>query len=131
MRLVVFFVFMGIVVALTSGCTPSVPKAPPLATVKGTVQLDGKPMKNGEIEFEAIAQPPKTLQIENGAFSGEVFTGKNTVRFHMYKEGPPASTDPEKPKNWRPSTPVQRKSQVRLRCAWGGKSDLKFDMTSK
>jgi hypothetical protein len=41
MRLVVLIVCMGIVVSLTAGCTPSVPKAPPLATVKGTVKLDG------------------------------------------------------------------------------------------
>ena len=52
MRLFVLFVCTGIVVVLTSGCTPSVPKAPPLAKVSGTVKLDGQPMKTGEIEFE-------------------------------------------------------------------------------
>jgi hypothetical protein len=133
MRLLVPLVCLGIVVALTSGCTPSVPKPPPLATVKGTIQLDGKPMKSGDVEFEAIAQPPKTMKIEDGAFSGEVFTGKNTVRVHMYKEGPPASTDPEKKPMKMEAIPAQynTKSSLSYDVPEGGASDLKFNVTSK
>ena len=130
MRLLGLFLCMGIVVALTSGCTPSVPKPPPLATVKGTVNLDGKLMPSGEIEFEVIAQPAKILKIEDGAFSGEVFAGKNTVRIHMYKEGPPASTDPEKKPQKMEALPPQYniKSSLSYDVPEGGASDLKFDV---
>ena len=133
MRLFVLFVCTGIVVVLTSGCTPSVPKAPPLAKVSGTVKLDGQPMKTGEIEFETTAQPPKTMNIEDGVFSGEVFTGKNTVRFHMYKKGPPASTDPEKKPQKMEALPPQYniRSSLSYDVPEGGASDLKFDVTSK
>jgi hypothetical protein len=133
MRLLVLFVCMGIFVALTSGCTPSVPKPPPLATVKGTVQLDGKPMKSGEIEFETTAQPSKTLKIEDGVFSGEVFAAKNTVQIHMYKDGPPASTDPDKKPRKVEALPAKynTKSGLTYDVPAGGASDLKFEATSK
>jgi hypothetical protein len=90
-------------------------------------------MKSGDIEFEAIAQPAKLLPIENGVFSGEVFTGKNTVRFHMYKEGPPASTDPEKKPQKMEALPPQYniKSSQTFDVPEGGASDLKFEVTSK
>jgi hypothetical protein len=133
MRLLGLCVCMGIVVALTSGCTPVVPKPPPLATVKGTVKLDGQPMKSGDIEFEVSAQPPMLFKIENGVFSGEVFSGKNKVRLHMYKEGPPASTDPDKKPTKAEALPPQfnTKSGLTYDVPEGGASDLKFDATSK
>jgi len=133
MRLFGLFVFMGIIVALTAGCTPAVPKPPPIAMVKGKVQLNGKPMPNGEIEFEVIAQPAKSLKIEDGVFSGEVFVGKNTVRIHVYKEGPPSSTDPEKKPSKMESLPAQynTKSALSTDVPEGGASDLNWDVTSK
>jgi hypothetical protein len=132
MRLLVLVVCMGIVVALTSGCTPAVPKPPPAATVKGTVRLDGKPMKSGDIEFEIVAQPSKTLKIEDGVFSGEVFAGKNTVRIHIYKNGPPIPTDPEKKPMKIESLPEKYNLKTTLSAdvPEGGKSDLKFEATS-
>jgi hypothetical protein len=133
MRLLVLFVCLGIVVALTSGCTPQVPKPPPVAKVKGNVKLDGQPMKSGDIEFEVIGQPPRTLSIENGAFAGEVFTGNNKVRLHMYKEGPPSSTDPEKKPTKTEALPSQynTKSGLSYDVPEAGASDLKFDVTLK
>jgi len=133
MRLLGLVVCLGMVVALTSGCTPSVPKPPPLANVKGTVQLDGKPMKSGEIAFEVTAQPSKILTIEDGNFSGEVFTGKNAVRFHMYKAGPPVSTDPEKKPTKIETLPPQHntRSGHSIDIPEGGASDLKFAVTSR
>ena len=133
MRLLVLFVCMGIVVALTSGCTPSVPKAPPFATVKGTIQLDGKPMKSGEIEFVVTAEPPKMMEIKDGVFSGEVFVGKNAVRIHMYTLGAPASTDPDKKPMKMESLPAKYNTATTLSAdvPAGGSSDLKFDLTSK
>ena len=133
MRFLVLFVCMGIVVALTSGCTPSVPKAPPLATAKGKVELDGKPMASGEIEFVTTGEPPKMLEIKDGVFSGEVFAAKNTVRIHMYTLGPPASTDPDKKPMKMEALPAKYNTTTTFSAdvPTGGVSDLKFDVTSK
>jgi hypothetical protein len=133
MRLIGLVVCVGIVVALTAGCAPSVPKPPPLATAQGMVYLDGKPMKSGEIEFETSAQPPKLLKIEDGAFSGEVFAATNTVRFHMYKPGPPASTDPEKKPTKTEALPARynKKSAWTIDVPEGGVSNLKYEVTSR
>jgi len=132
MRLFVSVLCVGIVIALGSGCTPSNPKPPPMAKVSGKVTLDGDPMKEGEIEFEAPAQPPRTLKIEGGAFSGEVFSGKNVVRLHMFKEGPPASTDPDKKPMKLESLPAKYNAKTTLSAdvPAAGATDLKFDATS-
>jgi len=133
MRLLGLCVCIGIIIALNSGCSPAVPKPPPFAKVKGTVKLDGAPMMSGDIEFEISAQPPKLLKIENGVFSGEVFAGKNTVRMHMYKEGPPASTDPDKKPMMIEALPPEYNSAstITYDVPEGGASDLKFEATSK
>ncbi|HZZ78745.1 MAG TPA: hypothetical protein VFE62_09520 [Gemmataceae bacterium] len=132
MRLLAPLVCVGIIIAFTGGCTPSVPKPPPLAKVQGKVNLDGAPMKSGEIEFDAPAQPPKVFKVEDGVFSGEAFTTKNTVRIHMYKEGPPASTDPDKKPMRMEVLPAKYNAQTTLSAdvPAAGASDLKFDVTS-
>jgi hypothetical protein len=124
---------MGIVVSLTSGCTPAGPKPPPLATVKGTIQLDGKPMKTGEIEFEPVGLPAKTLKIEDGVFSGEVHAVKNTVRVHLWIEGEVITTDPDKKKSKKESIPEKYnvKSTMSADVPETGSNDLKFDVTSR
>jgi hypothetical protein len=133
MRILGLFVCIGIVVAFSSGCTPAVPPPPPVATVKGTVQLDGKPMKSGEIDFVATAQPAKTMKIEDGVFSGEAFAGKNTVLIHLYVEGDIISTDPDKKRSVKESLPAKYNEQSTLSAdvPATGASDLKFDVTSK
>ena len=133
MRLLGLIACMGMVVALTSGCTTSVPKPPPVAPVKGTVLLDSKPMASGEVEFEITGYPSKTLKIENGAFSGEAYSGKNTLRFHMWKDGPPISTDPEKKPRKIESLPAQHNANSghSVDIPEAGSSDLKFAITSR
>jgi hypothetical protein len=103
-----------------------------MATVKGTVKLDGAPMQSGEIDFDAPAQPPKTLKIENGTFSGEVFSGKNIVRIHSYKEGPPLMTDNEKKPTKQETLPAKYNASSTLSAdvPAGGATDLKFEVTA-
>jgi hypothetical protein len=80
--------------AWTAGCTPQNAKSPPGVQVSGTVKLDGKPMQGGEVRFIVAGQAPKALPITNGAFSGEVFKGKNEIGVVWDKEGGPNPTDP-------------------------------------
>jgi hypothetical protein len=71
------------------------PRPPPGVKVSGTVKLDGTSMEGGEVRFVVPGQPPKALPITNGAFSGEVFTGKNEIGVVWDKEGGPNPTDPK------------------------------------
>src|SRR5207244_4270468 len=71
--------------------------APPLAKVSGTVTLDGKAMQGGEVRFNSTGYPAKVLEIKDGAFSGEVYSGKNRVEVVWDKDGPPVQMDPNQP----------------------------------
>jgi hypothetical protein len=53
-------VFVGLVIVCNSGCgKPARRVAPPLRSVKGMVNLDGKPMADGEIWFDRYGEPLK------------------------------------------------------------------------
>jgi hypothetical protein len=115
------------------GCGSGGSKLPPLAKVSGKVTLDGNPMGGGEVRFHAVGQPAKVLEVKDGAFSGEVFSGKNTVDVIWDKEGnKPHPMDPSKkiPENVvdakfsGPSTPFTPEIPT------GGTSDLTFAVTS-
>ena len=115
-----------------AGCPDSGPKAPPVAKVSGTVTLDGKPMTGGEVRFNAPGQPAKILEIKDGAFSGEVFEGKNQADVVWEKDGPPHPMDPNTKLKVNvvdarfsgPNTPF--KPEVGAT----GANDLKFEVTS-
>ena len=87
-------ILLCVVVVWTVGCTPENAKAPPTVKVSGTVKMDGKPMEGGEVRFVVPGQLAKALPITNGAFSGEVFAGKNEIGVVWEKEGGPNPTDP-------------------------------------
>src|SRR5437867_1346016 len=72
------------------GCAPAQKSSPPAASVKGIVNLDGKPVPTGEIHFGMTGLPPSVLEIKDGTFSGEVPVGKNQVEVFIYVEGPPS-----------------------------------------
>lgn len=107
-------------------------KAPPLAKVSGTVLLDRKPMQGGEIRFYLEGQPPKILEIKDGAFSGEVHTGKNRVDIVWEKDGPPHPMDPsQKLKVNAVSTQFSgAASTLNAEVSAEGRSDLKFEVSS-
>jgi hypothetical protein len=120
-------------ICLLAGCGGGGPSAPPpVAKVKGTVNLDGKPMPNGEIRFSVGAQAPRNLEVKDGAFSGEVYTGKNTVEVVQEKDAP----NPMDPKLTMKVNMVDPKfvgpgSPLSADVPASGASDLKFDVTSK
>jgi len=131
-RFTLLVCFVGLAFVWNSGCDSGL-KRPPIVQIKGTVNLDGKPMTQGEIRFEVAGEPGHELQVKDGAFSGEANIGKNRVEVKMYKEGPPLSTDPEKKPTKINVIPAQYNSQTKLSAeiTSSGASDLKFDVTSK
>ncbi|MBO0698962.1 MAG: hypothetical protein J2P46_11255 [Zavarzinella sp.] len=126
---------IGLVAALPwclSGCQNSAQTAPAQAKVSGTVNVDGKPMESGQILFNVGGQAPRTLEVKNGAFSGEVFTGKNRVEVVLLKEGPPNPMDPKTriqvnsiaPEFWGPNTTLHAD------VTSSGATGLQFDVRS-
>jgi hypothetical protein len=119
--------FFFIVVSWTVGCTAKNDPAPPTAKVNGTVSQDGKAMPTGEIRFTVAGQPAKTMEIKDGAFSGEAFVGKNNVDVVLEKDGPPSTTDPTTKTKINAVAP---KAPLTVDVAKGGASELKFEVNS-
>ena len=127
-------VFIGLAIVWNSGCSPAPKKGPPpAAPVKGTINIDGKPVPTGEIHFGMLGVPPKVLTITDGTFSGEAPIGENQVEVYIYKEGPPTPRYPDVPtkintvpdKYWGPKTVL--KATVND----GGPNEFDFDITSE
>ncbi len=72
---------------LGAGCAESGPK---VSQVSGKVELDGKPLDEGDITF--VGDPgtvPEVLPIKGGAFVGKVKVGKKKVEIRAYTVEPP------------------------------------------
>ena len=69
----------------------------PTVPVQGNVQLDGKPLADGEITFAVDGKPPQIAPITNGAYNGKAVVGQNRVSVAVYKTETDAMTnDPVK-----------------------------------
>ncbi len=90
MRGIVLAVKLMALVAV-AGCTTSLPPLPPLTPVKGTVQLDRKPMTRGEIVFNLPGMPEQRIAVFDGAYAGEAMVGANRVGVFSYIETEPDS----------------------------------------
>ena len=74
---------LGLLV-LFSGCEPP---PPPVYPVSGTVNLDGKPMAEGEIAFVSQQDAIRdTLPVRDGKFQGEIRAGQRKVEIAAYRE---------------------------------------------
>lgn len=73
---------------VAAGCASSVPELKK-APVKGTVQLDGKPMADGEVSFGIVGEPPVVIPVVNGAYAGEAPVGPTRVEVRAYRQGQP------------------------------------------
>jgi hypothetical protein len=122
-----------LVTSVLVGCSGNQGNTPPLAPVSGKVTLDGKPMGGGEVRFSVPGQPVKVLEVKDGAFAGEVFTGKNGVEVVWEVDGGPNPMDPSTKlkvnkvdaKYLGPNSPFSED------IGKEGKSDLHFKVTSK
>jgi len=91
------------VACLLVGCG----KARPVA-VKGTIELDGKPMPDGSITLIAEdGSPPDVLPVKNGTFEGYSVPGKKRVEIRAFKMGKATKmgteTIPASPENFLPA----------------------------
>ncbi|HEV7280106.1 MAG TPA: hypothetical protein VGN57_07835 [Pirellulaceae bacterium] len=69
---------------LFSGCEPP---PPPVYPVSGTVNLDGKPMAEGEVAFVSTEEGVRdTLPVRDGKFQGEIRAGQRKVEVAAYRE---------------------------------------------
>ena len=117
---------------LLLGCDKTGEDLPTTAKVSGMVEVDGKPMEGGEVRFSLPGVPPRSMPVSSGAFSGEVFIGKNQVEVVLEKDGPPHPMEPGKflkvntidPKFWGSSTTLSADVPKE------GKTDLKFQVTT-
>ncbi|MCC6419062.1 MAG: hypothetical protein IT429_12580 [Gemmataceae bacterium] len=116
---------------LLVGCSKETPKA----SVRGTVTLDKKPLKDGQIIFATPGKAPEALPIKDGKFEGTVELGERKVEILSYKvapavkmEGEAAPTEPNKV-NILPAR-YNTESQLRTTIKEGGSPDLKFNLTS-
>ena len=127
---------VGLLVALVllPGCNPG-PKILPSGEVGGTVNLDGKPLPEGEITFSAPGEVPNSMPIKDGDFEGKAKAGDVKVSIAVYKVGEPIMMD-GKPVGDPVRTnilPVRFNTETRLKATIPATStkDLKFDVESK
>lgn len=121
-----------LVCLLAMGCGPQPPK---MVQVSGTVDMDGKPLSEGEIMFVGdTGAVPDTLSVENGAFSGKVKVGKKKVEVYAYKtEKAPASATggaTESKVNYIPKD-FNTESKLTAEVSDSGVNPSKFDVKSK
>ena len=86
---------LGILLLLLLGCGPREVVPVP---VHGTVTLDGKPLREGQISFATPGQVPEIVPIEDGRFAGEVKPGEKRVEIAAYR---PVRIPPEIPASMR------------------------------
>jgi hypothetical protein len=117
---------------LVGGCGGTTGGPPATAKVSGTVMLDKAKMPTGEISFSIPGQGPKTLEIKDGAFSGEVNVGKNLVEVALMKDAPHPMDPTQKIKVNQLSEKFSgASSTLSADVPAAGASDLKFEVTKK
>jgi hypothetical protein len=126
------FVPFCFVLLVFAGCTDKSPGLAATAKVAGSVTLDGKPMEGGEVRFVIPGQPPQSIPVQGGNFSGEAYVGSNRVEVLWEKDGPPHPMDPMQ--RLKVNTVDAKfsgpESSLKAEVSAGGASDLKFEVTS-
>lgn len=126
---------LGLVIVLGTalGCGSDATKLGKLTAVKGTVNLDKKPMPEGEIMFVLSGQAPKIIPVKDGVYAGEAYIGSNKVEIRAFKVGPALTTDPT-------NTPTKiniipdrynSKTTYTAEVAATGANEFKFDVVAK
>lgn len=125
--------FVCLMTLSISGCGPKKPVVQ-VATVKGQVKLDDKPMEEGEILFVVQGQIPRTLPIKAGAYSGEVVAGPSRVEIRAYKDAAPIMMGDQiankgSKENYIPAK-FNSESTLTADMSGGGAKEFNYDVTS-
>lgn len=124
---------IGLSILGNSGCGggAKAPVVDPVAPVKGTITLDGKPLPTGELHFSTLGVPPSVLQVKDGAFAGNAPIGEDLVEAYIFIEGPVNSKYPEVPTkvNTAPVKYSGPKSLLKATVTKAGPNEFKFAMT--
>jgi hypothetical protein len=111
---------------------------PPRAKVRGTVTLDGKPIKNGSIEFFPISGQGQTagVAIKDGAYSVDASVGemKVSIRATEVIGQHKAYDTPDSPMidDVRSIIPARYNAQSELkRTLVAGDNEVNFDLATK
>lgn len=88
--------FLALILVFIIGCGST--EIQPVS-IDGTVDLDGKLMPEGQIEFSMPGFPPVQMPVKDGKFSGKAMPGINNVKFAVWV----ANT-------WNPSIPENMKA---------------------
>ena len=115
------------------GCGPA--SSVKMRAVKGQVKLDGKPMPNGEIQFEIPGKVPATIPIKDGAYSGNAPEGKARVEIRAYKPAAPVKMGNEivnqgSMENYLPAR-YNSSSTFTADISASGPNEFNFEVTSK
>jgi hypothetical protein len=126
-------VLVGVVscFVIVTGCSKAtgVP-LDPTVPVQGNVQLDGKPLAEGEISFAIDGKPAQISPITNGAYSGKALVGQNRVSVAVYKtETDSMTNDPVKVNTLPPRFNTQ--STLSATVAESGANQFDFQVQSK
>ncbi|MCU0878257.1 MAG: hypothetical protein MUF06_10775 [Pirellulaceae bacterium] len=116
-----------------AGCGSSPPELKK-APVKGTVQLDSKPMTEGEISFAIVGEPPVVIPVVNGAYTGEAPVGPTRVEVRAYRQGTPVMMgDQQFGGDKENYLPAQYNLQTTLKAdvSAAGPNEFNFEVTSK
>lgn len=133
-------VFAVLVVAsalVASGCN-SEPKGPPKTKVSGTVNLDGKPLPDGEIAFVKVNEGINdVLPVKDGKFAGEASIGERKVEVRAYRDAQVEGAGGYKPPDATPSKEnyippaYNTNSKLTAKIEAGNEAPLTFDVASK
>lgn len=117
---------------LCIGCTSPPKGAAPATKVSGIVNMDGKPIPTGEIQFTVVGYPPIVLEIKDGNYAGEAGIGKNHVEVFVYKEGPVVGKYGKRDKQ---NTTLEKytglNTVLEANVEVGAANEFKFDLVSK
>ncbi|RLS84295.1 MAG: hypothetical protein DWI06_03725 [Planctomycetota bacterium] len=89
------YLFVSLVLVFMMGCGST--EIQPVA-IDGYVNLDGKPMPDGQVDFSLPGYPPVQMLVKDGRFSGKVMLGINNVKFAVWVAN---TWDPSIPENMK------------------------------
>lgn len=113
---------------------------PQKAKVSGTVTLDGNPLEEATVQFDANdGSVPEIVKIAEGEFSGEVTPGMKTLRFRAMRLAEKLSPTKMENRGGGMKPPYSnilpqkygRGSDIQLDVLLEGNAELKYELKSK